>query len=221
MPTFNQLSSRVASIIKQPFNHELKERIKDSFKHIYATSIRQSVERNGIDSILKTSYIVEITPCTYITDKLEEITGNYIPIEDELPLFRSINKILSPIRILNDAPFTKVGNNIPIPYRTKSEIHIMDKNNMYNPPLAYYIENGYLYIVSTQIGKSVKDKYITIESIFEDPEQVINYYNDEDWDDTIIPIPNDMIETIIVEMLKSEFGIVKQENPAVNIIDEK
>ena len=60
MATLNQLSSRIVNMIGQPDNHELRERVKDMFKNIFAKYIRQSSERHGIDEILTLSFIASI-----------------------------------------------------------------------------------------------------------------------------------------------------------------
>ena len=57
MGTLNQYAARIANMVNQPNNHELKERFKDMIKTMFANRIRQSVEKNGIDDILKLTLI--------------------------------------------------------------------------------------------------------------------------------------------------------------------
>ena len=58
--TLNQVASSIANHLNKPFNHELKERIKDSFKIKMALWIRRSFKEHGIDELLKISYISKI-----------------------------------------------------------------------------------------------------------------------------------------------------------------
>ena len=45
MGTLNQYAARIANMVNQPNNHELKERVKDMIKTMFANRIRQSVEK--------------------------------------------------------------------------------------------------------------------------------------------------------------------------------
>ena len=42
MGTLNQYAARIANMVNQPNNHELKERVKDMIKTMFANRIRQS-----------------------------------------------------------------------------------------------------------------------------------------------------------------------------------
>ena len=42
MATLNQLSSRIVNMIGQPDNHELRERVKDMFKNIFANLLKDT-----------------------------------------------------------------------------------------------------------------------------------------------------------------------------------
>ena len=97
MATLNQLSSRIVNMIGQPDNHELRERVKDMFKNIFAKYIRQSSERHGIDEILTLSFIASIDELDYDT-----IRPSKYRILNKKKLIGTVNKLPVPIRIFND-----------------------------------------------------------------------------------------------------------------------
>ena len=51
MPSLNQYASHIATITGRVADHALKERVKQSIKSVFATRIRQSVDKIGIDDI--------------------------------------------------------------------------------------------------------------------------------------------------------------------------
>ena len=52
MATLNQLGSKISNILGKPGDHSIQERAKDACKALFATFIRQSIERNCVDHIL-------------------------------------------------------------------------------------------------------------------------------------------------------------------------
>ena len=192
MGTLNQYAARIASLVNQPDNHELKERIKDMIKTGFANRIRQSVEKHGIDDILKLTYEAEV----------ESITGS----ANEL---KTKNKVATPIRIISDAPFMFVGTTDGMAYRyenSRGAAKCRKSGRATHTPtgssISYFIENGYIHIIKpndTNISK------IKITSIFENPDEVLA--TTCDGQDIELPFPNDMLENIIYEILKTEFNM--------------
>lgn len=192
MGTLNQYAARIASLVNQPDNHELKERIKDMIKTGFANRIRQSVEKHGIDDILKLTYTVQVQP---VTGSLRE--------------FVTKNKVATPIRITSDAPFMFVGTKEGITYRYENSrvaakcrksgrtTHLPTGSN-----ISYFVENGYIYIHNPS---NVPIFNIQITSIFENPDEVLA--TTCDGQDVELPLPNDMLESIIYEILKTEFNM--------------
>jgi hypothetical protein len=208
MITLKQISEKVASILNQPNNFELKERIKDSMKHIYATRIRQSFATNGIDEFMKLNYTIELEKYNKLQTELEGLTYNSpIEIRDDICKLRSLNKVLPSIRFRNDAPYTKVSADTLIINYVNS-VEQQYNTGDFSKGTSYYLDNNYMIVV-TNLESLPKLRYINIETVFEDPEKVLNYYNQTIMDEDMeLPIPYDMIESIIGEMLKTEFGLV-------------
>lgn len=205
MTTLNSLASRIANIVGKPNDHSLKERCKDSFKSIFATRIRQSVTRNGVDDLL-------VITCKLPLIKVEDSIIDYSS-------FKVDAKIPFPVRFDNDAPFTYVGiinkgvddgvpcvsaNVLEIKMTTRRRLHGFKRYYDYNiTGMNIFICNAY-----SDFDKDVSGiTHVLLSSVFEDPEIVIGYYTDEDNNDIDLPFPTDMIESIVLEILKTEFQI--------------
>lgn len=212
MATLNQLSSRIAHIINQSDNHILKERIKDMVKDMFANRIRQSVEKHGIDDTLKLTFAVNIKS----TDLGNIVEGSKQPVQ--ITIYSSENKIPIPVRIISDAPFTNVynyrdGNSFQY-VNSLTEFKLRTKGRPTYLPTGgvrvYTIINNYLIIYGYDYDKGpVQNIHIT--GIFENPEEVLTYYNGEDGGDIELPLPSDMIEEIIATILKVEFNLVPKD----------
>mgnify|MGYP001548498544 FL=1 len=53
---------------------------------------------------------------------------------------------------------------------------------------------------------------IMIKAVWENPEEILTMFEDNDGQDIELPFPNDMIETAILELLKVEFNIMPRDN---------
>ena len=213
MGTLNQYAARIANMVNQPDNHELKERVKDMIKTMFANRIRQSVEKNGIDNILKLSFIAPVEELKY-----DEIFPTEYRVANKIKLLGTKYKVPTPIRIHNDAPFTFVGNTLGEPYMYESTITSFKLRQSGRPTRlptgslrAYIILNDHIIIAEKAGSKDVEDRRsineIMITGIFENPEEVLSFFKDNDGQDIELPLPNDMLESIIQEILKTEFNI--------------
>ena len=140
MATLNQLSSRIVNMIGQPDNHELRERVKDMFKNIFAKYIRQSSERHGIDEILTLSFIASIDELDYDT-----IRPSKYRILNKRKLIGTVNKLPVPIRIFNDSPYLYVGSVNGEAYKyINNPTELVFQNSLFPPneTICYVIENG-------------------------------------------------------------------------------
>lgn len=201
MPTLNQYGSRVANILGKQHDHSIVERAKDAFKACFATRIRQSISKTGIDDHL-------VIQCKV---PLEEET---VVVFKNFKSYRTVGKVPIPVRFQNDSPFTYVAipeEYIPLSFRTNVEI-LLSKGNQLGGFNKYYTwDNNVIRLyVKISSGLYINDeepvKELLISSIFENPEEVIAYYSNEDSNDVELPFPNDMLESILLEVLKTEFG---------------
>lgn len=224
MPTLNQYASKIANMVGQPSNHEMKERIKDAFKATFANRIRQSSERNGIDSILTLTYIAEVIEVDS-NDSIPKPT-NYKTTKKE---FTTLNKVPVPIRIKSDAPFISVTDDTEhfnFIACSKAELRLRNSSLPTGFLCSYTLINNKLLLNIatdvegltfnnwwgyTAVGDSSMPKYIKITGIFESPEEVLGMYAKEDGQDIELPLPNDMLEDIMYQILKVEFGVIPRE----------
>lgn len=51
-----------------------------------------------------------------------------------------------------------------------------------------------------------------IKAVWENPEEILTMFEDNDGQDIELPFPSDMIETAIFELLKVEFNIISRDN---------
>jgi hypothetical protein len=217
MGTLNQYAARVANMIGQPDNQELKERVKDMIKTGFANRIRQSTERNGIDNILKLSFIATVEE-----KEFKDIHPSQYKVVEGKPVLCTSNKIPVPVRIKNDAPFTFVGTVNGIPFRYSSSPVERRFHPICSPTgtlAGYYLDNGYIIVdyprANGEVDNRNKLNEILITGIWENPEEVITMFDNEDGQDVELPFPNDMLENIIAEILKTEFNIFPQDKDIV------
>lgn len=205
MTTLNQYASRIIGITGRTSDHSMRERVKDAFKSILATRIRQSISKNGIDD----SFVIPLE-----FPILEDTTTSIINFK----IYKSEFKIPTPLRFNNDAPFVFVGviDGEPFSNRTLLEVKLSYKYDKKGFSKYYTFENNLLKLF-------IRTKYKTLEltnisytkvllkTIFENPEEVISYYTSDDAQDVELPFPSDMLESVILELLKTEFNIMPPE----------
>ena len=186
--TLNQFAASIANALNQPFNHELKERVKDLFKERIAFYVHRTIERNGISDGLLLSYTAEV--------KKVSIYNKPIDVDKpELKKSRTVNKVPTPVRFGNDAIFTYVGTDdglLSFPARNPYEAQITYSFFSTGEFFTYYYANGYIYI-NDKPNNIFKANYIKIESIFESSEEIIGMYDNTDGQDLELPFPLDIV----------------------------
>ena len=146
MGTLNQYAARIANMVNQPNNHELKERVKDMIKTMFANRIRQSVEKNGIDDILKLTFIAPVEELKY-----SDILPTEYRVANKIRLLGTKYKVPTPVRIQSDAPFAFVGDTVGNGYMYESSITSLKLRQSGRPtcsPTGYpraYIIRSYNY----------------------------------------------------------------------------
>lgn len=239
--SLNHYASRIAHIVGQPNNQSLKERAKDMIKDYYAKYIIQSIDRNGISDYYKTSLRLSLIGIdeTAIVNELYNIWGHITdgvwsrsigddtnPAKVKHPLYKvyteykSSTKLPRPMNIKNDAPFTKVtsiGTARVFTY-VSGISYLMSVSSLptrcrrvykYIDNIIYVRVNNTYQNTSDLDGTTIKE--IDVEGIWESPEEVIGYYDNTDNQDLELPFPNEMMQMIIAEILKTEFGLIPKD----------
>lgn len=208
MATLNQLASKIANHLNKPFDHELKERIKDSYRFYRAERIRQSIEKSGIDDTLKVSYAVDL--------ELVDIADDCV-LTVGCSMLKSVNKVVKPIRYKTDEPFTFVGtlDGIPFIYSDISSINYMKYLPNIGKAIYYYYENDYIIVKG-----NTKIERIRIQCVPSNIETMIDLCNSTNgcWDDDMeYPLPDDLIESITTEILRKYSAIyIKDKEIPIN-----
>lgn len=208
MASLNQLASRIARIVREPYNHELLERIKDGIKDLRATRLRQSIERNGIDKFYELTYTAPLQ----LVDKADNCL-----VDVDCDILRSVNPIAEPVRYKTDVPFTFVGSPDGIEFTFLNDLskHRHMKHLKYmGETFFYYFRNGYLYLLNAK-----RIEFVTLTSTFLNPEDAVTICGDETCytDDDEFPCPADLVNGIITELLKTQFGLTKPLNFEVDV----
>lgn len=210
MATLNQLAVKIANLLRDPHNHELRERIKDSYRWLRAERIRQSIEKYGVDATLKTSYIVPLSKV--------DSADNCVTTADCV-LLRSTNKVAMPIRYNTDDPFTYVGFidwSTPFIYTDMASLPYMKNLKYIGDAIFYGYENSYLYF-----NNNTKIKNVRVQAPFADVATAISACDSNGCvtDDMEFPIPEDMLAAIEIEVTK-RFGVVAPQSEEINIDKE-
>ena len=191
MASLNMLATVDAETFGRGEDAFLIENIKILYKQLAPKYIRQSIERNGIDDVMRKGYVAKIIPIDSTVD-----TCHF-----GCPTYRTELTIPTPLRYKSDVPFLFVGTNnslkpIPYIYILPVEMKYISTYKLNNKIPRYYYLNNYLYFVNIGLIREVQ-----IINIFENPEEVISYCNNNCYnDDMEYPIPADIIPFIRKEI---------------------
>lgn len=210
--SLNHYANRVAHIVGQPNNASLKERIKDSIKDYFAKYIIQSIDRNGIHDFYKITLELEVSR----SDNHIETDINKIYYNEYIS-----SKIPKPLNLKNDAPFTRISikdTNKLFTYVSKVVYRMSSTLSPTRGSYVYTYDNDILSL--KRISPAIKGNanlfngekgIIEVEGLWENPEEVIGYYSIGDNQNIDLPFPNEMINFVIADLLKTEFNIVPKE----------
>ena len=134
--------------------------------------------------------------------------------------YKSSTKLPRPMNIKNDAPFTKVisVDTARVFSYVSGISYLMSVSSLptrcrrvykYADNIIYVRVNNTYQNTSDLDGTPIKE--IEVEGIWESPEKVIGYYDNTDNQDLELPFPNEMMQMIIAEILKTEFGLIPKD----------
>lgn len=212
MASLNQIVKALADSVNQGDNHNLKERLKLSFKHRLAERLRQDAEKNGA----AVDYAVTFTVDLEIVDFADDCN-----VETDCKVLKSTSTVPKPIRTKRPSTFMFVGSPDGVPIAQDTFWNVQDyaaSRYMKKEEIAFY-RNGYEYIYG-----NIKRDTITISDIFTSTNLIdvcnnggsVSCYSD----DAEFPAPEDMIESVKDQIRKSELLIV-EENKSIEIDGDK
>ena len=128
--------------------------------------------------------------------------------------------VYEPIRIFNDSPYLYVGSVNGEAYKyINNPTELVFQNSLFPPneTICYVIENGRILLYKPDNKNTLIDdrrsiNEIMIKAVWENPEEILTMFEDNDGQDIELPFPSDMIETAIFELLKVEFNIISRDN---------
>jgi hypothetical protein len=201
MPSLNQLSSNVAHLLKHPFDSPLKERIKDDYRNLRALYLRRSIEKGGIDDVLKVSYELPLISVDKVDNCLTSV-GCLIK--------RTENPVGKPVRYKTDVPFTFVGTPDGFGFTYIKQPREVDYRKYLKhvaDAILYSYINNYIYVYNDKIAN------IRIDGVPENPEFWITICNDSCYNDNMeFPLPRDIIFSITTDIYKMYGVKIIEEN---------
>lgn len=213
MASLNKIAQAIADSLGKPFDVMLMERLKFSIVNYRAKYLRQDYGRNkSIDRIS-----VQDLGCIPLI-KVDEAEC----CKEELgcKVKKTKLEIPKPIRLKGKSPFLYVGSidkMIPFTFCLPEELPYTLANKYTAKTAKYSYIDGYIRVYNQTATK------INIASIFEDPREVELFKSCENSDcysdDDEFPIPADMIEDIMKEIIKGNLPIVQlneQEEVKIN-----
>lgn len=219
MATINTIADEISGALDRPFDEMFKARVKSVFRHTAALVIRQEINKSKIHSSFKTRFNTDIEE---LPDKIT-INGNQINV------FKTINKVLTPIRYTTDEPFTFVGtitgdtvyiytNINELYYTGVFDINIPCEDSSDHNPIRYVYQNGYIYIYNLPIieGDPTQNQLkVSIEGVYPTnyiitPEDTLNKL--EITDDTTLILSDDLIQIIKDYMFKTDFVMIDNQD---------
>lgn len=229
MASINQLISEIAHSVQQADSVPVRRAIKLGIIHARNELIRKSYgNHNYTDKGLQQRFRLSLID---VPDGDQADTPAF-----SLPIIkRTSNKVPRPIRLTNNLPFHSVrtaGVKHPVEIAFVKEAAAQYYKHLPGMQccITYDYQNEYIYINTINNGLLNSIKYITIESVFEQPQLILTETSDKKVDINSIDdndeflLPEDMISSVKDIILKSWNGnlqtnVVRETNeePSINL----
>ena len=229
MASINQLISEIAHSVQQADSVPVRRAIKLGIIHARNELIRKSYgNHNYTDKGLQQRFRLSL---------IDVPDGDQANIPAfSLPIIkRTSNKVPRPVRLTNNLPFHSVrtaGVKHPVEIAFVKEAAAQYYKHLPGMQccITYDYQNEYIYINTINNGLLNSIKYITIESVFEQPQLILTETSDKKVDIDSIDdndeflLPEDMISSVKDIILKSWNGnlqtnVVRETNeePSINL----
>lgn len=229
MASINQLISEIAHSVQQADSVPVRRAIKLGIIHARNELIRKSYgNHNYTDKGLQQRFRLSLID---VPDGDQANTPAF-----SLPIIkRTSNKVPRPVRLTNNLPFHSVrtaGVKHPVEIAFVKEAAAQYYKHLPGMQccITYDYQNEYIYINTINNGLLNSIKYITIESVFEQPQLILTETSDKKVDIDSIDdnneflLPEDMISSVKDIILKSWNGnlqtnVVRETNeePSINL----
>ena len=196
--SLNRIAYNVSHTLGILYDTYLLEKIKMDAIGMRALLIRRDLERNNISREFLQSLGCIPLVCADPKECCE--------LPPEYELLRTDRKVPKPARTKDSGSFYYVGtvDNRKEFYEIPFELTAFIDANKYTKHLPhYYYKNDYVYVINPP---SDTFKYINITSIFADPRQVADYYQncqgDCYTDDSPFPLAEDLLPLLTSELVR-------------------
>jgi hypothetical protein len=193
--TLNELAQSYCDSVNKPFDVQFLERIKFAIKGYRAALIRQDFERNGMAKDMLQSFVTKLVTVDEADNCIINVGCTILRTEDKVP---------KPVQLKGGDLFNYVGSvnikNQPFVLTDTNELQYTKHKKYTKNSTRYIYRNGYIYIYTTG-----KFKYITIEGVFENPEEAMNLCANNCPDDNDqFPISAAMLEALYIKLANAE-----------------
>lgn len=209
--SLNELVQMLADRVGQPFNVPLQEELKVIFNYKRADWVQKVVDKHPEQ---RKFYLKDISV------ELESVDRANCPIEVECTVLRTTKKIPEPVRT-SETLFDYVGDPDKFDaygYSTPEQVYWLKYNKYTSDRPRYFYVNGYVYIYN-----EIDLDSINIRGLWPDQRQLNTfkcadvpcYTDDDQWD-----IPDDIINTMVQDILKNELRLIAPEMGEVTVDDQ-
>jgi hypothetical protein len=210
--SLNELVQMLADRTGQPFNVPLQEELKVILNYKRADWLQKIVDKHPEQ---RKYFLKDLSADLQAVDEAE------CPVDVDCTVLRTTKKIPLPLRTM-EGLFDYVGDPDKFDgyrYMTPEQVYWAVKFNKYTKDRpSYFYVNGYIFIYN-----EVDLEYINVRGIWPDQRQlnmfkcndVPCYTDDDQWD-----IPDDIINTMIQDVLKNELRLLSPEAAEVTVDDK-
>ena len=238
-PNNQALKERAKDMIKDYYAKYIIQSIdRNGISDFYKTSLRLNLigieettivnELYNIWGVVRNGVWVRISgdneDTTFTNTNGDIISASKHPSYKVYTEYKTTTKVPRPMNIKNDTTFTKVSlvsNDILTAKLYTYVSGISYLMSVHSPPTrnsrVYKYVDNVIYVrdnntyQNTSSLTGITTKKIEVEGIWESPEEVIGYYDNTDNQDLALPFPNEMMQMIVAEILKTEFGLIPKD----------
>lgn len=199
--TANQFASYVAHALGDQRNYELRQRLVFNLMFYRAKLIRQDVERNKISPLLLQTLKVELESVSSVEDTVFTSEDKVLRSKDILP---------TPVRLKGNSPFYSVSSldknkkKVLFSHVDLEQLPYLELEK-YAATLPRYAYREYLYCPT-----KTKFRKVEVVSPFANPFAVAKFNGTILTQDDEFPIPDDMADTIIDNILTKKYPLVSK-----------
>lgn len=210
MSTLRETIDSILVSVDKPFDHTMRQILRDRILELRALLIRRSGRKYGLDEEFKMSIDIPLVK----VEATDSCFGNF-----HCTVMRTSSKVPLPIRLSRGVPYDYVGTMTGVPYSFMryGEHMIYTAISIRGDMRSYIMNNGYIYLVNP-----LHEKVVRIRHAFENIEDAVNSCDINCVDeDTHIFLPGDLIGEIKTMLIGELLNNPKYKSLEINTNDNR